>query len=116
MNLGAAAATARLWLAHLPLWQESDLIFTSQIGSPLDPSDVSRGFQEFLTRKGLPKVRFHDLRRSALSIMASQEVLPHDLMRIAGHSKIATTMEIYVDSKDDALDAAALKMGQALGG
>lgn len=64
----------------------------------------------------MPKVRFHDLRRSALSIMASQEVLPHDLMRIAGHSKIATTMEIYVDSKDDALDAAALKMGQALGG
>jgi integrase len=102
-------------LRHLPLWQESDLIFTSQIGSPLDPNDVSRGFQEFLTRKGLPKVRFHDLRRSALSIMASQEVLPHDLMRIAGHSKIATTMEIYVDSKDAALDAAAVKMGLALG-
>ena len=102
-------------LRHLPLWQDSDLIFTSQIGSPLDPSDVSRGFQEFLARKSLPKVRFHDLRHSALSIMASQGVLPHDLMRIAGHTKIATTMEIYVDSKDEALDAAAVKMGLALG-
>jgi integrase len=110
-----AARQRKEKLRHLPLWQESDLIFTSQIGSPLDPSDVSRGFQEFLVRKGLPKVRFHDLRRSALSIMASQEVLPHDLMRIAGHSKIATTMEIYVDSKDAALDAAAVKMGLALG-
>ena len=102
-------------LRHLPLWQDSDLIFTSQIGSPLDPNDVSRGFQEFLTRKALPKVRFHDLRRSALSIMAKQGVLPHDLMRIAGHSKIATTMEIYVDSGDEALDEAAVKMGLALG-
>jgi len=102
-------------LRHLPLWQESDLIFTSQIGSPLDPNDVSRGFQEFLTRKGLPKVRFHDLRHSALSIMASLGVLPHELMTIAGHSKIATTMEIYVDTKDEAKDAAAVKMGLALG-
>ncbi len=102
-------------LRHLPLWQDSDLIFTSQIGSPLDTSDVSRGFQEFLVRKGLPKVRFHDLRRSAASIMAKQGVLPHDLMRILGHSKIATTMEIYVDSGDDALAEAAVKMGLALG-
>jgi integrase len=102
-------------LRHLPLWQDSDLIFTSQIGSPLDPSDVARGFQEFLVRKGLPKVRFHDLRHSAASIMAGQGVLPHDLMRILGHTKIATTMEIYVDSKDEALDAAAVKMGRALG-
>jgi integrase len=102
-------------LRHLPLWQDSDLIFTSQIGSPLDPSDVSRGFQEFLVRKGLPKVRFHDLRRSAATIMAKQHVLPHDLKRILGHSKIATTMEIYVDSGDEALDEAAVKMGLALG-
>jgi integrase len=102
-------------LRHLPLWQDSDLIFTSQIGSPLDPSDVSRDFQGFLVRKGLSKVRFHDLRHSAASIMAGQGVLPHELMRILGHSKIATTMEIYVDAKDAALDAAAVKMGLALG-
>lgn len=102
-------------LRHLPLWQNSDLIFTSQVGSPLDPSDVSRGFREFLSRKGLPRVRFHDLRRSAATIMAKQGVLPHDLKRILGHSKIATTMEIYVDSGDEALDEAAAKMGLALG-
>ncbi len=110
-----AARQRKEKLRHLPLWQDSDLIFTSQIGSPLDPSDVSRDFQAFLVRKGLPKVRFHDLRHSALSIMAGQGVLPHELMRIAGHSKIATTMEIYVDAKDEALDAAAVKMGRALG-
>jgi integrase len=47
--------------------------------------------------------------------MAKRGVLPHDLMRILGHTKIATTMEIYVDAGDEALDEAAVKMGLALG-
>jgi integrase len=59
--------------------------------------------------------RVYHLRHSAASIMASRGVLPHDLMRILGHTKIATTMEIYVDSKDEALDAVAVRMGLALG-
>src|SRR5439155_3502503 len=102
-------------LRVLPIWQESDLIFTSQIGSPLDPSDVSREFRAFLKRKELPSVRFHDMRRAAGSIMLKNHVPMHVVSRILGHSTIATTVNIYGHVETEALDAAAAAMGQALG-
>ena len=37
-----------------PIWQNSQLAFTSQVGSPLDPSDVSRAFRSFLESHELP--------------------------------------------------------------
>ena len=45
---------------------------------------------------GIPEhVRFHDLRHSALTILASRGTPVRTLMGIAGHSNLATTMQIY---------------------
>jgi integrase len=98
-----------------PLWGDSDLVFTTQIGSPLDPNDVSRDFATFLERNRLPKVRFHDLRHAAGSIMLKNGVPMHVVSRILGHSNIATTIDIYGHVEDGSLDDAAVRMGQALG-
>lgn len=92
-----------------------DLIFTTQVGSPLDPSDVSRDFRAFLQREGLPHVRFHDLRHAAGSIMLKNGTPMHVVSRILGHSNIATTVDIYGHVEDSALDEAAVAMGRALG-
>ncbi len=92
-----------------------DLIFTTQVGSPLDPSDVSREFRAFLERKSLPRVRFHDLRHAAGSIMLKNGTPMHVVSRILGHSNIATTVDIYGHVEDLALDEAAVAMGRALG-
>jgi integrase len=102
-------------LRFLPLWHDSDLIFTSQIGTPLDPNDVSRDFQAFQARHELPKVRFHDLRHAAGSIMLKNGIPMHVVSRILGHSNIATTIDIYGHVEDESLDDAAVRMGQALG-
>jgi integrase len=98
-----------------PLWQDSDLIFTTQIGTPLDPSDVSREFRAFLVRNELPVVRFHDLRHAAGSIMLKNGVPMHVVSRILGHATIATTVNIYGHVEDEALDDAAATQGRALG-
>jgi integrase len=104
-----------LRIKHRPLWQDSDLIFTSQIGSPLDPSDVSRDFQAFLTRNKLPKIRFHDLRHAAGSIMLKNGIPMYTVSRILGHSNIATTVDTYGHVEEKAFDEAAAAMGRALG-
>ncbi len=98
-----------------PVWQDSDLVFTSHIGSPLDPSDVSRGFREFLARHELPRVRFHDLRHASGSIMLKNGVPMVTVSGILGHSNIATTVDIYGHVEQAAFDEAAVKMGRALG-
>ena len=45
-------------------WQDSDLVFTTDRGRPLDGTVVSHHFHRVLDRAGLPQRRFHDLRHS----------------------------------------------------
>ncbi len=45
-------------------WQDSGLVFTTPIGRPLDPANLTRRFRTFLDRAGLRPIRFHDLRHS----------------------------------------------------
>jgi integrase len=66
-------------------------------------------------RKGLPVVRFHDLRHAAGSNMLKYGVPMHVVSRILGHSTIATTVNIYGHVEDEALDDAAAAQGRALG-
>ena len=50
-------------------WQENDLIFPSKVGTPDDASNLRIDFLKVLKRAGLPKIRFHDLRNTAASLM-----------------------------------------------
>jgi integrase len=78
------------------VWQDSALVFTDAIGRPLSGVNVLRGeFYPLLKRAGLPRVRFHDLRHSAASLLLSQGVHPKVVSAMLGHSGIAITMDIY---------------------
>ncbi len=91
-------------------------MFASQIGSPLDPSDVSRGFRSFLASHERPRVRFHDLRHASGSIMLKNGVPTVTVVSgILGHSNIATMVDIYGHVGQAAYDDTAARMGRALG-
>jgi len=76
---------------------------------------AKRRFGQELERKGLPVVRFHDLRHAAGSIMLKNHVPMHVVSRVLGHSTIATTVNVYGHVEDDALDDAAAAQCRALG-
>jgi len=77
-------------------WTDTDLVFTTSVGTALEPSDVSRHFKRILKAAGLPEqTRFHDLRHSCATLLIAQGVHPRVVMEILGHSQISTTMNIY---------------------
>lgn len=77
-------------------WQESGMVFTSTIGTPLSPESLMEHFKASLEKAGLPKtVRFHDLRHTCATLMIKQGIHPRVVMEILGHSQIATTMNTY---------------------
>jgi integrase len=77
-------------------WTESGLVFTSSVGTPIEPSDLSRHFKQVLKEAGLPEhTRFHDLRHSCATLLIVMGVHPRVVMEILGHSQISTTMNIY---------------------
>lgn len=76
-------------------WQESDLVFTSSIGTPMDLRNPLRDYKEVLVNAGLPPIRFHDLRHTAASIMLNRNIPVLTVSRILGHSKPSVTLDIY---------------------
>jgi len=78
-----------------PAWQETGVIFTSLYGTPLEAARVSRIFQRDLANAGLPRVRFHDLRHTAATLLIEQGVPIKAVQSTLGHSTIATTMDVY---------------------
>ena len=80
-----------------PAWRDGlDLMFTNAIGGPIgEQTLVSRSFRPLLERAGLPRVRFHDLRHTAATLLLAQECHPNVVQELLGHSSIAVTMDIY---------------------
>ena len=83
-------------LAAGPEWQDSGLVFTTTIGTPLDATNVVRRFRRVLTGAGLARMRYHDLRHACASLLLAQGVELRTIMEVLGHSQLSTTAEIYV--------------------
>lgn len=69
-------------------WQERGFVYSSGVGSGLEPRNLHRAFKAMLTKAGLPDIRFHDLRHSAASLMLAQGVPLRVVMEVLGHSSI----------------------------
>jgi integrase len=97
-------------------WQDSGLVFTSTVGTPLDPRNINRRFQKALERAGLGHIRLHDLRHSAASLLISQGVHPRAVMEALGHSQISLTMNLYGHVYEQGEEEVANTMDRALTG
>ena len=76
-------------------WKGTNFVFTSRIGTPLDQRRVCREFSALTTAASLPRLRFHDLRHSAASLLIAQGVHARAIMELLGHSTITLTMDTY---------------------
>jgi integrase len=77
-------------------WQDTGLVFTSTVGTPLNRHYVfGRSFKPLLRRAGLPNVPFHALRHSFATLMLSGREHPKVVQEMLGHSRINTTLDFY---------------------
>jgi integrase len=99
------------------LWVDSGLVFTTHQGRPLSPTNVERAmFKPLVRRAGLPdRLRFHDLRHSAATLMLAEGVPARVVMEVLGHSGIAITMNRYTHVVPQLMDDAAKAMDRLLG-
>jgi integrase len=79
-----------------PYWQDAELVFASEVGTPIEVSNlIRRSFQPLLAGAGLPRIRFHDLRHTAATLMLGQNVNVKVVSEMLGHSQIAVTLDLY---------------------
>lgn len=73
-------------------WKDRGLVFTSSVGTPLEPRNVTRQFKALLTAAKLPDIRLHDLRHSCATLMLALGVDARTIMQTLGHSQISLTL------------------------
>src|SRR5439155_5595357 len=64
-------------------------------GRPWNPDRFSAAWPEFLSHRGLPHVRFHDLRHAHATFMLMQGVHPKVVSERLGHASIGITLDTY---------------------
>lgn len=82
-------------LAAGPRWRDHDLVFTSGVGSPIDPRNFDREFKELLDSACVPRIRFHDLRHTFATFLLAEGTPARVVMELLGHSQIGITMNTY---------------------
>ena len=74
----------------------SDLVFATQVGTPILVGLVTPAWKRALRRAGLPaSVRFHDLRHAAATTMLANGVDVPTVAAILGHARNSTTLDVY---------------------
>jgi integrase len=78
-------------------WQDSGLVFTTTLGTPLNVRNTTyRSFRPLLERAGLPRIRFHDLRHTCASALLDRNVNSKKVQELLGHANISVKMDILL--------------------
>ncbi len=92
---------------------------STEAGTPISASNMlRRSFYPLCAAAGIPTrpgLRFHDLRHACGSLLIAEGVRPKLVQAILRHSKISTTMDLYVHAFDDDLRGAVASLDRALG-
>ncbi|MBI4491737.1 MAG: site-specific integrase [Chloroflexi bacterium] len=92
-------------------WEDRGLVFCNAVGRPLEPSNLlRRSWRPLLKKAGLPRIRFHDLRHTAATLLLAQGVHPKIVQEMLGHSTISLTLDTYSHLLPNLQDEAAAKM------
>lgn len=97
-------------------WVESGFIFTTSIGTPIDPRNLYREFSQICERAGLGHWHPHELRHSAASLMLASGVKLQVVSEVLGHSSIRMTADVYGHILDPDRRHAATAMSEVLWG
>lgn len=95
-------------------WRDAGLVFTTEIGTPLEPRNVLRRFELLAQRAGLAGVHLHTLRHSAASFLLAAGTHTKVVQEHLGHSSYAITADIYSHVGPAQQREAADRLDQAL--
>jgi integrase len=101
-------------------WVDTGLVFATyqqkgesgKIGTGLHPRNVLRALHSLLdaTEPKIPKMRFHDLRHSAASLLIASGVELAEVSMLLGHSELRVTMDFYAHLQKQTAAKAAKRM------
>ncbi|BER92723.1 tyrosine-type recombinase/integrase [Atrimonas thermophila] len=96
-------------------WPETDLVFPSEIHTPINPRNFLRTLKNILREAGLPQdVTIHSLRHTCATMLLSSGEHPKIVQELLGHSSVTITLDTYSKVMPGLKEQAVKKLEQAL--
>lgn len=113
LSLDAMKALEQHKLDQINAGLTTDLIFCNENGGLMRPNNlIRRSFRTIVSRANIPKIRFHDLRHTAATLMLHECKLEARVVQeTLGHAKVQTTLAIYGHVLPDSQAEVANRMG-----
>ena len=80
------------WTAD-PRW--ADLVFTSEVGTPIDPSHARRDFKKICAHAGVPALSLYEIRHTVASLMVDADVPLREVADLLGHKDLEMVVKRY---------------------
>lgn len=77
------------------LYQDNDLVFCTEVGTPIIPRNFERKFKALLKKAGLTGVKLHSLRHTYATRLLELGENLKVVQELLGHSRISVTGDIY---------------------
>jgi len=90
---------------HVCVWDD---------GRMFKPDYISRHFGLILDKNGLERIRFHELRHTAGSLLMNKGLSAKQIQEFLGHENVSVTLEIYGHLDAESKKEAAYAMGSLL--
>ena len=99
-----------------PVWADLGLVFTTGLGTAVEPRNINRQWEKVRDRAGIERpARLHDLRHACASYALAGGADLKTVQRMLRHARISTT-QVYVHALEDVPRAGADVMDRVLEG
>ena len=76
-------------------WTNVDLVFTTPLGTAIEPGTLARAWSRVLFAADVGHVRWHDLRHAHATLMPQAGIHPKVVSERLGHASVAITLDTY---------------------
>ncbi len=97
-------------------WEDRDLVFCNEDGSPLKPYAPLFPFQRLAREAGLPVLTLHEGRHTAATNMLLAGISPKVVSERMGHATVGITLDLYGHVLPEMDEDAASRIGTQAGG
>ena len=95
-------------------WTDTGLVFTTRYGTPIEPRNFNRSFGYRIAQATVRRINVHGTRKTCGTLLAALDIHSRVAMQILRYSRIAVTMEIYIEATSEATRDALKRLGDEL--
>ena len=92
-----------------PRW--TDLVFTSEVGTPVDPLHARRDFKKICARAEVPALSLYEMRHTVASLMVDADVPLREVADLLGHKDLEMVVKRYRHRTDGVVKSHVAVLG-----